>query len=65
MIFGNVDINTGLRWDLWTWQEFTAFYNYALAGKITDSQLHIAKVLGVPIPEKKPKKKGSNIPFLP
>ena len=63
MKFGNIDINTGLRWDLWTWQQFTAFYNHALAGKVKDSQLHIAKVLGVPIPEKTKKTKGANNPL--
>jgi len=53
--FGNVDVDETLDWAKWEWEEFLSFYQNSLK-EIKETPEEIAKVLGVKVPEKKPKK---------
>ena len=55
MKFGNVDVDETLDWDKWEGEEFLSFYQNSLK-EIKETPEEIAKVLGVKVHEKKPKK---------
>jgi len=54
MKFGSVDFNEKTDWSKWKFEDFKKLVESHKG--ITDKPEKIAKALGVPIPEKRPKK---------